>query len=42
MQKLDEQDARQGERQKLLRHVLLPSFALGATALAVILILYAI
>lgn len=40
MQKLDEQDARQGERQKLFKHVLLPSFILAATALLVILIAY--
>lgn len=40
MQNLDEQDARQGERQKLFKHVLLPSFILAATALLVILIVY--
>jgi len=42
MQKLNEEDARQGERQKVFSHVLLPSFVLAGTALLVIVILYAV
>ena len=41
MQKLNEEDARQGERQNVFGHVLLPSFILAGTTLAVLVILYA-
>ena len=42
MQKLDEEEARQAERQKVFSHVLLPSFILAVTVLLVLFLLYAI
>lgn len=42
MQKLNEDDARQGERQKLYSHVLIPSAILATLALGGLVLIYAL